>query len=205
MNQSRSDEDWLLFGKFQKGDLDAFHELFNKHKRNVINLSYRFVRNKETAEDIAQDVFIKIYEKKVKFDPKAKFSTWLYKVTVNASIDRTRKKSFFDRSFDKVQTGEKGEGKTLLETLSDPSAISPADVVASEEIKNLVRMEIQKLPEKLKTTILLHQFEDLSYKEIACILGITTKAVERKIYHAKEILHKKLSKYFSYLDVQHLR
>ena len=191
------DPDWVLMNRFNEGDLSAFHELFNKHKRNIINLSYRFVQNKEAAEDIAQDVFIKIYEKKFHFDSSAKFSTWLYKVTVNTSIDRTRKKSFFDRSLDKAETDQEGEGQTLLETLSDSSAISPADTVASEEIKNLVQMEIQKLPEKLKTPILLHQFENLSYEEIARILGITTKAVERKIYHAKEVLHKKLSKYFS--------
>ena len=197
MSQDHSDEDRSLLDRFQKGDLSGFHELFNKHKRNVINLSYRFVQNKEAAEDIAQEVFIKIYENKFHFGPGAKFSTWLYKVTVNASIDRTRKKNFFDRSLDKVETDEEGEGKTLLQTLSDPSAISPADAVASEEIKDLVRMEIQKLPEKLKTPILLYQFENLSYEEIARILGITPKAVERKIYHAKEVLHKKLAKYFS--------
>ena len=191
------DPDWILIDNFNKGDLSAFHELFNKHKRNVINLSYRFVQNKEAAEDIAQDVFIKIYEKKLHFNPNAKFSTWLYKVTVNASIDRTRKKSFFDHSLDKTETDQEGEGQTLLETLSDSSAVSPADAVASEEIKNLVRMEIQKLPEKLKTPILLYQFESLPYEEIARILGVTPKAVERKIYHAKEILRRKLSKYLS--------
>ena len=191
------DPDWILVDNFNKGDLSAFHELFNKHKRNVINLSYRFVQNKEAAEDIAQDVFIKIYEKKLHFNPNAKFSTWLYKVTVNASIDRTRKKSFFDHSLDKTETDQEGEGQTLLETLSDSSAISPADAVASEEITNLVQMEIQKLPEKLKTPILLYQFESLPYEEIARILGVTPKAVERKIYHAKEILRRKLSKYLS--------
>ena len=191
------DPDWILINKYYEGDPDAFRELFNKHKKNAINLSYRFVQNKEAAEDIAQDVFIKIYEKKFHFDPSAKFSTWLYKVTVNASIDRTRKKSFFNRSLDKTQTDEEGEGKTLLETLSDSSAISPADAVASEEINSLVQMEIQKLPEKLKAPILLHHFENLSYEEIARILGITAKAVERKIYHAKEVLRKKLSKYLS--------
>ena len=191
------DPDWVLINRFNEGDPSAFGELFNKHKRNVINLSYRFVQNKEAAEDIAQEVFIKIYEKKFHFDPSAKFSTWLYKVTVNAAIDRTRKKNFFDRSLDKTETDQEGEGKALLETLSDPSAVSPADFLASEEIKNLVQIEIQKLPEKLKTPVLLYQFENLSYEEIARILGITTKAVERKIHHAKEILRKKLSRVLS--------
>lgn len=194
MNQT-SDNDWQLIERFQKGEQVAFHELFNRHKMNVINLSYRFVQSREMAEDVAQDVFFKIYEKKVKFDPKAKFTTWLYRVTVNASIDRTRKKGFFDRSLDKAEAGEEGENKTLLEVLSDSSAVSPADIVVREEIKNLVHIEIQKLPEKLKAPVLLHHFENLSYEEIAQILGITTKAVERKIYHAKEILRRKLSKY----------
>ncbi len=191
------DPDWVCIERFYGGEPSAFNELFKKHKTRVLNLAFRFVRNRQTAEDIAQEVFIKIYEKKFHFDSSAKFSTWLYKVTVNASIDRTRKKSFFDRSLDKTETDDEGGGKTLLEALSDSSAISPADTVASEEVKNLVQMEIQKLPERLKAPILLRHFENLSYKEVAQILGITAKAVERKIYHAKEILRQKLSKHLS--------
>ncbi len=192
MNQTSND--WLLIDKFQKGDLSAFHELFNRHKTHVINLSYRFVQNRETAEDVAQEVFIKIYEKKVNFDPKAKFTTWLYRVTVNASIDRTRKKGFLDKSLNEALADGGGETITLQEEISDPKAVSPKEVLYKEELRTLIQAEIQKLPENLRAVILLYQFEEMPYREIAQVLGISEKAVERRIYHAKELLRKNLEK-----------
>lgn len=196
MNQDPGN-DWFLIEKFQEGDLSAFHELFNRHKTNVINLSYRFVQNRETAEDVAQDVFIKIYEKKVKFDPKAKFTTWLYRVTVNASIDRTRKKGFFNRSLDEKITDAEGETRNFSEALGDPKAVSPKEAMHHEELKILIQAEIRKLPEKLRAVILLYQFEEMPYRDIAQVVGISEKAVERRIYHAREILRSALSRFIT--------
>jgi RNA polymerase sigma-70 factor (ECF subfamily) len=193
MNQI-PESDWSLIDKFQKGDVSAFREIFNRHKAHVINLSYRFVQNREAAEDVAQEVFIKIYEKKVSFDPKAKFTTWLYRVTVNASIDRTRRKGFFDKSLNQELADGEGEIKTLQEEISDPKAVSPKEALYNEELKALVQAEIHKLPEKLRAIILLYQFEEMPYREIAQVLGISEKAVERRLYHAKEILRKNLEK-----------
>lgn len=190
-------EDWALFREFCEGSAPSFKELFDRHKSRVINLAYRFVRSRETAEDVAQDVFIKIYEKKLKPDPKAKFTTWLYKVTVNASIDRTRRKGFFGISLDGTGPDSKGESPALIEMLQDPAAASPGEILAGEEIKALVRAEIHKLPENLRNALLLYQFENLPYDEIARILGATPKAVERRIYHAKKALKHKLARYLN--------
>ena len=189
------DEDWEWIGRFQKGDASAFGLLFNKYKGLVINLAYRFVRQTEAAEDIAQDVFIKIYQKKVKVDPTAKFSTWLYRVVVNAALDVVRKKRFLKFSFDEVKGGPGDSKQTLADTLADPAAVSPGKFLAQEELKGLLQREIDALPEKLKVPILLYQFQNTPYEEIARILGISEKAVERRIYHAKDNLRKKLSKY----------
>jgi len=178
---SGDDCDWLLIEQFKKGDIDAFRELFDKHKVNVINLSYRFLQNREAAEDVAQEVFIKIYEKKICFNPKAKFTTWLYRVTVNASVDRTRKKSFSEKSLEESQ-----------EDIRDPSTESPKEAFHKKELKEQIQAQIQKLPEDLKKAIVLYQFEELSYQQIAQTLQISSKAVERRIYHAKEALRKAL-------------
>ncbi|MBI3252831.1 MAG: RNA polymerase sigma factor [Candidatus Omnitrophica bacterium] len=190
-----AEEDWILIQKFRDGDPSGFQEIFNRHRSRVINLSFRFLQNREAAEDVAQEVFIKIYEKKLVFNPKAKFTTWLYRVTVNASLDRTKRKSFFDRSLDKVETGDGGEDKTLLETLSDRSAVSPAAALEQKELSGLVQAALRKLPEKLRVPILLHRFDGLPYGEIAQILGTSVKAVERRIYHAKEALRASLAEF----------
>ncbi len=189
------DPDWLAIERFKEGDPSAFDLIFQKYKETAVNLAYHFVRQREAAQDIAQDIFIKIYEKRVKADPKAKFSTWLYRVTVNASIDYIRRARFFGRSLDeKISPGEPG-GQTLLENTADPKPSLAGEEAEKEELRLLIRQEIEKLPEKLRFPILLYQFEDLPYKEIAHILNITEKAVERRLYHAKEALRKKLSGY----------
>jgi len=195
MNQNL-DEDWSLIEKFEGGDATAFQEIFSKHKSRVVNLSYRFVHSQEAAEDIAQDVFIKIYEKRLKVDSNVKFTTWLYRVTTNASLDFIRKNKFVVRSVDAEITDPSGEKTNFLERIGDPNTPSPSDNAQQKELHALLRTEIEALPEELKLPILLYQFENLPYEEIARILKITTKAVERRLYHAKQRLRDKLSKYF---------
>lgn len=189
------DKDWSLIKKFERGDATAFQEIFSRHKSRVMNLSYRFVHSREVAEDIAQDVFIKIYEKRLKVDSNVKFTTWLYRVTTNASLDFIRKNKFVVRSVDAEITDSSGEKTDFLERVGDPNSPSPADTAQQEELQTLLRTEINDLPEELRTPILLYQFENLSYEEIARVLKITTKAVERRLYHAKQHLRDKLSRY----------
>ncbi len=188
-----TEDDWSLYAKFEKGDKTAFHQLFNRYKNRILNVSYRFVQNREAAEDIAQDVLIKIYEKKAAFRSNAKFSTWVYRVTANASLDYLRKNKTPLRSLDKEIENEEGRKETLYDQLADPNS-STGETLESEEMRIIVRREVDLLPEKMKLPILLYQFEEMSYQEIAKILGITAKAVERRLYHAKEIIKKKLKK-----------
>ncbi|MBI4971740.1 MAG: RNA polymerase sigma factor [Candidatus Omnitrophica bacterium] len=175
-----ADSDWQLIERVQSGDKSAFNEIFSRHKTNLINLAFRFTRSREAAEDIAQEIFIKIYEGKVKTDPKAKFTTWLYRVAVNAAIDVSRKRKYTPHSLD------------VREDFKDSAIRHTTEVLTETEIKARVQNEIANLPEKFRSPILLYQFEEMSYREIAAVLGITEKAVERRIYHAKEALRKKL-------------
>ncbi len=193
MNQSL-DADWFLIEKFERGDATAFQEIFSRHKNRVVNLSYRFVHSQEAAEDIAQEVFIKVYEKRLKVDPTAKFTTWLYRVTVNASLDFIRKNKFIVRPAN-TATEDPGRKEDFFERVSDPNSPSPSETVQQKELHALLRAEIDALPEKLRLPILLYQFENLPYEEIARILGITPKAVERRLFHAKQQLRDKFSKY----------
>lgn len=192
-----ADEDWLLINDFLQGKESAFGGIFEKYKKKVINLAFRFLKEAQSAEDIAQEVFIRIYEKKIRYDPRAKFSTLLYRITVNASLDSIRKKKFFPISLDQKAGEESGDGQTFLDRLANPKSDSPDGTFEQDELKMLLRKEIDQLPEKLRSPLLLYQFEEMPYGDIAQVLGITTKAVERRIYHAKGQLRKKLAKYLS--------
>ena len=176
-----SDEDWLVYQKFVEGDVQSFRRLFEKFKNPLFRLCHRFVRNHEAAEDIAQDVLIKIYEKRAKFDPRSKFSTWVYRVAANASLDYLRRKKFSAFSLDAPEAPD----------AEDPASLSHD--LQKRELEALVGREVQNLPERLKAPIILFQFEEKSYQEIAAILQISVKAVERRIYHAKEMLRRGLA------------
>lgn len=189
------DPDWVLIEKYFSGDLSAFHEIFSKHKKAAINLAFRVTGRRELAEDIAQDVFIKVYEKKLKVCSTAKFSTWLYRVTLNASLDCVRRKSFFSFSLD--ESKEPGETPPI-ENLADPKAGLPSGKLDEAETGALVRKAIEHLPEKLRVPLLLFEYEERSYEEIAGILQTSVKAVERRIYHARRELKGKLAKFFEY-------
>lgn len=188
-------DDWLWIKSFQEGDRSGFDNIFKKYKTIVINLSFRFLKDQGAAEEIAQEVFIKIHEKKVKFDPKSKFSTWLYRVTVNASLDFLRHRKKISYSLNETIKGKEGDVTTFLDNLADSDSSHASKGLEQDEIKRMVQKEINKLPENLKAPLLLFQFEEMPYREIAQILGITEKAVERRLCHAKEALRKGLSKY----------
>ena len=174
-----ADQDWICIQKIREGEKSAFEALFDRHKNRAVNLAFRFTKSREAAEDIAHDVFLKIYEGKFHFEPKAKFSTWLYRVIVNASIDFTRQKKFIP----------------IPEQVADIHSPKILEVLKQAEMKFSVQSAIDSLPEKFRSPILLYQFENMSYREIAGILGISEKAVERRLYHAKERLREALSRY----------
>lgn len=189
------DDDWIKIESFFNGELAAFEFIFNKYKTRVINLSYGFLRDRAAAEDTAQNVFLKIYQKKAKPDSRAKFSTWLYRVTVNASLDILRSRKFTPVSIDRESGFSDGGEATFKERIPDLKSSSPSQTVEREDLAVLVRREIDRLPEKLRSPLLLYQFEEMSYREIASILGLSEKAVERRLYHARETLRQSLSVY----------
>lgn len=186
-----AEEDRMWISVFQEGEISVFGRIFDKYKSRVVNIAFRILREKSAAEDIAQDVFIKVYEKKYRFDPNARFSTWLYRVTVNASLDVLRKKKFFGPSLNSVLRRGGEKNSSPLEMLADPAPRSD-EKMEKEELKILLQKEIDGLPEGLKIPLVLHQFEELSYQEISRILNISVKAVERRLYRARMRLRKVL-------------
>ena len=187
MAEISPDNDWDSIDKFCAGDPLGFEEIFKRYRTRVFRIANRFVKDSHTAEDIAHEVFIKIFEKKLPAcrlpagkAGSAKFSTWLYRVTVNAAIDVLRKRKFL-AAFSKSYSQAPGDLSPGVRPLGSDPALNAA----------LMR-EVGRLPESLKSPLLLFTFEDLSYAEIAQILGISEKAVERRLARAREILRLKL-------------
>jgi len=177
-----SDFDAELMLAFQRGNEDAFTSLFERYRVRVTSIAYRFIADREVAEDVAQEVFVKVYASRKSYRPRAKFSTWLYRITANTCLDELRKR---------------GSGKIapISEVEMEASPSSPESVAESNELVRQVRAAILSLPENQRIAIILQRYECLSYQEIAEVLNTSVSAVESLLFRAKQSLKTRLASY----------
>ena len=179
-----------LMLRFQNGDETAFREIVEQYKLSVLNLCYRFVNNKEDAEDLAQDVFIRILKAAPRYKPDASLSTWIYRITVNVCLNFQRRKkilNFFSLNH-QYESGQTAEDR-LPELVSEEQ---PETNLEKKELQIIIQNAIQSLPENQQTVVILHRYEGHSYQEIADVLDTTVSAVESRLHRAKLNLKKKL-------------
>ena len=165
-----------------------------RHASGVINLAYRFLGTIADAEDIAQEVFLRLYQHPPQLSPSGKLFTWLYRVTVNRCLDFLRRRPRDARLFslDEPLAGEESE-TTLAEKLAAPASGSPRDQLIRAEMITFTRRAVAALPQVLRQPLVLSLFEELSHEEIGQILGLTPKAVERRISRARQLLKQRLA------------
>lgn len=182
-----SDPDVLLMLDFQKGNVASFETLMRKYYSSVFNFIYRFVGSRETAEDLTQEVFTKVYKAVSSYQPQAKFQTWVFTIAKNASLNELRKnkRKFFSLD-DFFRTKEKGE--ELKKQLEDTSSESPRRKMEEEERREKVREAIHLLPENQRVAVLLRRYEDFSYEEIAKAMNLSVPAVKSLLSRARENL-----------------
>jgi len=174
-------DDFTLIKNFVDGDESAFRILVNRHKDKVRNLIYLQLGNTDYVDDISQEVFISVYKKLHHFRFESQFTTWLYRITVNKCYDHIRKtkvKNFFH---------------TISEDEEDK--ISFNEDPDNFDLKELIQAAISKLPEKLKTPLILRDYDGLSYQEISDIIGSEIGTVKSRIFRARESLKKILEPY----------
>jgi len=169
IRSDRTDEDRDLVGRYLDGDMSAFDELMTRHERQVYGLCLRFVRNREDALDLTQEVFIKAFENLGSFRGDARFRTWIYRVAVNHCLNHVKKHS---QNF--VEVGEA------------TATVSPSvhRELLDEERRALVRGMVEALPPKQKAILELRMNENLSYEEIARILGRSVSTVKSSVFFA---------------------
>ena len=192
------DEDIGLILKFKEGDKDAFRRILEKYKESVINIAYRLLRDREEAEDIAQEVFIRVYRAAKVYRHRAKFSTYLYRITTNLCLNELRKaKRKVFVSLDAPIETVAGETTELDHQIPDTASPTPVDILSQKEMKAVVQKAIDSLPPNQRMAIILSEYEGLSYQEIAQTLSCSVKAVERRLYRARENLKQSLSPRYS--------
>jgi RNA polymerase sigma-70 factor (ECF subfamily) len=167
----------------------ALNSLMERHAERLFRYLVRCLQNEDDAADVAQDAFVKVYRNRGRFDPKQKFSTWLYAIAANLVKDRYRWRSRHPQvSLDAEPESDGGGFRNLLVQ----SGQLPNEHVQAEERAASVRRAISELPEELRQPLILAEYEECSHAEIGAILGCSVKAVEMRIYRARQQLRIKL-------------
>lgn len=193
INEDTSDK--TLMSLVRQGDDYALNELMARYKHKLFAFINRYVKDEDAAYDILQETFIRVHFKANTYNSKYKFSTWLYQVAINLCRDWGRKNKIKQiLSLDAPLSGEE-DSSTYHEIIADPSS-NIEDL--TDLRKNLAALdkEIQKLPHKLKTALILFAVEEYSQEQCAEILGVTSKTIETRVYRARKILVEKIAKNF---------
>ncbi len=189
-------DDRLLIDRAKSGELDAFRELVERSRLDVYRLAYDLTGNRHDAEDLSQDVFLKAYRSIGSFRGDSKWSTWLYRITVNTCLDRRRKKSEQMMDYrDDIGTDEPAEG----ETMPNPS---PDRIAESSMIQKRIEAALDALTPRERSVFVLRHYHDLSLKEIARSMGVSEGSVKSFLFRALQRLRKELSFYRSDIGLE---
>ncbi len=180
-----------LIKSLVEGDEKAFRIIFEQNQKIVLNTCYKFVYNKEIAEDLTQEVFVEVFRSVKNFRFNSKLSTWIYRIAVSKSLDylraQKRKKRFsFLKSFEEDDNSD---------TIAVPNP-GPHDSIENEDRIKLLNKALELLPYNQRAAFTLSKIDDLSYKEIADILETSVSSVESLMHRAKKNLEKTLYKYY---------
>jgi RNA polymerase sigma-70 factor (ECF subfamily) len=181
------DLDTQLMIAVQRDDASSFSELLNRNRNLVVNYLSRMVVNRAIAEELAQDVFIRVYRSRRTYEPTAKFSTWLYRITTNVALNhfrdekRTQNQISLDVQ-DAVQVRREAQDGSLL--IEDRLV---RDVVARQ-----IRHAIRALPPKQRAAVIMHKYDEMDYAQISRILGCSPSAVKALMFRAYETLRLRL-------------
>lgn len=180
-----------LMSRIAAGDKKSFSYLIDRHKEQVFRLIYRFVGSEE-ADDLGQEVFLRVWRFSKQYQPTSKFTTWLY--TITANVCKTELQSFWRRNIRLMgslwSSDDDGDPK-FPEPISP--ILSPENAAIQAQESCLVRSAIRSLPHKQRLALVLSRYEELSYQEIAAVMDCSVSAVETLLVRAKDSLRKKLS------------
>src|SRR5258706_15709403 len=167
----------------------ALNELMERHAPKLFNYLVRCLQSEADAADAAQEIFVRVYQHRQKFDKRGRFSTWLYAIATNLVKDRYRHRSRHPQV--SLDAENEATGKNFRENLPEHNPTPSESLLASERAE-AVRKAVGQLPEELRTPLILSEYEELSHAEIGAILNCSAKAVETRIYRARKQLREHL-------------
>jgi RNA polymerase sigma-70 factor (ECF subfamily) len=187
------DPDAALMLRVKRGDLPAFEQLVEKYKQPIINLMYRMVHDLDEAEDLAQNVFIRVYQSANRYEVSAKFSTWIFTIARRLCLNEIRRRG--RHPAESLESSQSDHPDQPVRQFEDAKTFSPPEAFLQGELAEKIEAALAQLPEKQRLAIALCRQDELSYEEIAKVLGTTVSATKSLIHRGRETLKERLKPY----------
>jgi len=189
------DPDTRLMLGVRDDEPGAFEELVARYQSRLVGIMHHLVGNADEAEDLAQEVFLRVYRARKKYRARCKFSTWLFTIANNLALNALRSRQRKPVvSLNLRDSGPLG-ARPAEQLVTAPSGSQPVRRVQRNELATVIREALDKLNERQRLAVVLNKFEDMSYTEIAEVMGLTTKAVKSLLCRARMNLHDALKDY----------
>ncbi len=188
--------DLQLIKEFRRGNQASFEELIGRYSAKAFNLALRLTRSEQDAEEVLQDVFSTVFRKIGSFEGKSQFSSWLYRITVNAAFMRLRKNKFKTTiSLEDISPQVRGAWRCAQSEKN-----SAEGVTYQNELREELEIALRDLPDEYRPVFVLKDIDGLSNREVGSILGLTIPAVKSRLHRARLMLRKKLHPLYSELE-----
>ena len=189
------DPDAELMLKVQKGNRLAFEALVVKHQKSVINVIFRSINDPTEAEDLAQNVFVQVWKVRRRYQPTAKFTTWLFTIVRNMCLNEVRRRARHPADSMEKPIADNAEGGEMQWQVADHSVKSPSEEALRIELHRRVEMALRRLPEQQRTAMMLIRHHNMPYEDIAKVLRCSLAATKSVIHRARQTLRDQIKPY----------
>jgi RNA polymerase sigma-70 factor (ECF subfamily) len=179
--------------RVKAGDEAAFDYLLQKYRRPMMNFMYRMARNPAVAEELAQEVFLRIYRSREKYEASAKFTTWLYRIATNLAVNHARD-TRHERPENTVSLDEPDENTGASMDVPDGS-LSAEEALMRRERLSAIRQRVEALPKRQRIAVVMHKYQQMDYREISLVLKLSESATKSLLFRAYETLRGQLKEF----------
>jgi len=187
--------DLELMLRVKTGDLGAFEELVETHQHRVVGTVAKMLGDETEAEDVAQQVFVRVWRSAARYEPTAKFTTWLFTITRNLVFNELRRRKRHGTT--SIDESRENDDDSPRHQIADLGVKVPDVSMLDDEMMNAIHRAIEELPEAQRMAIVLRRYEETPYEEIAQVLDLTVPAVKSLLFRARTELREKLKQYLS--------
>src|ERR1700694_1579801 len=188
-----SDVDAML--RVKTGDESAFASLVQKYRRPMVGFMFRLCHNPSTAEELAQEVFLRVYRSRASYEPTAKFTTWLYRIATNLAVNYARD-TRHERPENTVRLDEPDLETGTTPDLADDSLSAEEQILKRERLA-AIRSKVNALPERQRVAVIMHKYQQMDYRQIAGVLKLSESATKSLLFRAYETLREQLKEFVS--------